>query len=158
MKRLIVAAIFGMFFIFIAGSARLTYAAPPAEGCSLLTAAQIQKVLGQPFGASNESKAPPAYGVKPWGAHCEYASQKGPDVRVTFIVYVDDSAPAAKQTFDKLLMWFAPKSKPAIGDSAYIDDSHAIHVLKGKVRYYISIDPANEKQLQDLAASVAARI
>jgi hypothetical protein len=30
--------------------------------------------------------------------------------------------------------------------------------LKGKVRYYISIDPANEKQLKDLATTVAAGI
>ncbi len=146
------------FLAFAMVSARLAYAAPQADGCSLLTAAQIQKVLGQPFGKPTESKFPPAYGKQPWGSHCEYTSQKGPHVRVVFIVYVDVSASEAKQTFDRLSMWFAPKSKPAIGDSAYMDASHAIHVLKGKVRYYISIHPANEKELKDLAASVAARI
>lgn len=77
---------------------------------------------------------------------------------VTFIVYLDASSSEAKQTFDKLTMWFAPKSKPAIGDSAYIDTKGAIHVLKGKVRYYISLDPKNEKQMEDLATSIAARI
>jgi hypothetical protein len=46
-----------------------------------------------------------------------------------------------------------------IGDSAYIDIADgAIHVLKGEVLYWITINPANEKQEKDLAASVAARI
>ena len=133
------------------------YAAPPS-GCSMLTPAQIQKVIGEPFGTPEETKAPPAYGKQPWGAHCEYSSRKAPDVRVTFIVYVDASASEAKQTFEKLSMWFPAKSKEAIGDAAYIDRSGAIHVLKGKVRYYVSIDPANEKQLKDLATAVAAEI
>jgi hypothetical protein len=133
------------------------YAASPS-GCSMLTPAQIQKTVGQPFGTPTETKAPPAYGRQPWGAHCEYKSKNAPDVRVTFIVYVDASASEAKQTFDRLSMWFPAKSKPAIGDAAYIDKSGAIHVLKGKVRYYISIDPANEKQLKDLATTVAAGI
>lgn len=77
---------------------------------------------------------------------------------VDFIVYVDASPSEAKDTFDKLTMWLTPKSKPAIGDSAYIDTHGAIHVLKDKVRYYISLEPKNEKQMKDLAASVAARI
>ncbi|MHB8540916.1 MAG: hypothetical protein ACYDCD_08250 [Candidatus Acidiferrales bacterium] len=153
-----VAVILGTFLVLAMYSSQAAYAAPPTDGCSLLTPAQIQKVLGQPFGAPAESKWPPAYGKQPWGTQCQYDSQKGPNTKVTFIVYVDASPSEAKQTFDKLSMWFPPKSKPAIGDSAYIDGSHAIHVLKGKVRYYISIDPANERQAKDLAASVAARI
>ncbi|HLW80890.1 MAG TPA: hypothetical protein VKS20_02495 [Candidatus Acidoferrales bacterium] len=146
------------FLVAGVGSAQSAYAAPQATGCSMLTPAQIQKVLGQPFGAPSESKWPPAYGQQPWGSNCQYASQKGAHTKVTFIVYVDASAAEAKQTFDKLAMWFAPKSKPAIGDSAYLDAHGAIHVLKGKVRYYVSIEPANEKQTKDLAASIAARI
>jgi hypothetical protein len=133
------------------------YAAPPS-GCSMLAPAQIQKTVGQPFGAPKETKAPPAYGKQPWGAHCEYNSRNAPDVTVTFIVYVDASASQAKQTFDMLSMWFPAKSKEAIGDAAYIDKEGAIHVLKGKVRYFISIDPANEKKLKDLATAVAAGI
>ena len=145
-------------FLFAAGSARMAYAAPSANGCSLLTPAQIQKVLGQPFGAPGESKWPPAYGKQPWGTQCQYASQKGPNTKVIFIVYIEQTAAEAKQTFDKLSMWFPAKSKPAIGDAAYMDNRNAIHVLKGKVRYYISIDPVNEKQVKDLATAVAAQI
>lgn len=150
--------IIAVFLIFGAGSARHTYAAPQGPGCSLLTPAQIQKVLGQPFGAPTIGAWPPAFGTQPWGSQCHYSSQKGPRASVTFIVYVDASSSEAKQTFDKLTMWFAPKEKPAIGDSAYIDAKGAIHVLKGKTRYYISIEPANEKQMKDLATSIAARI
>lgn len=149
---------FGAIFVFALGASRPVYAAPPADACSMLPPSQIQKVLGQPFGAPSESKAPPAYGKQPWGIHCTYTSQKGPNVTVDFIAYEDASPAVAKQTFDKLSMWFVPKSKPSIGDSAYIDARNAIHVLKGKVRYYISIDPVNEKQLKDLATTVAARI
>ncbi|MHB8539980.1 MAG: hypothetical protein ACYDCD_03430 [Candidatus Acidiferrales bacterium] len=149
---------FGAIFMFAMGAARSAYAAPQATGCSMLTPAQIQKVLGQPFGEPSESKAPPAYGMQPWGSHCEYASQKGSHTTVTFIVYVDASAAEAKQTFDKLAVWFGPKSKPAIGDSAYIDAHGAIHVLKGKVRYYVSIGRGNEAQTKELAASIAGRI
>ena len=149
----------GAFFVCALGASRAAYAAPTADNCALLTPAQIQKVLGQPFGAPAEGKWPPAYGKQPWGTQCQYDSQKkGPETKVTFIVYFEQTAGEAKQTFDKLSMWFPAKSKPAIGDSAYMDNSHAIHVLKGKVRYYISIDPANEKQAKDLAASIAARI
>lgn len=143
-------------FFAVAICARSANAAPPAKGCSLLAPAQIQKVLGQPFGAPAASKAPPAFGKQPWGSHCEYTSQNGPRTRVIFIVYEDASALVAKQTFDTLSMWFAPKSKPPIGDSAYLDARHAIHVLKGNARFFISIEPQNEKQLKDLAASVAA--
>ena len=147
-----------VFLVLVAGSARTAHAAPQTSGCSLLTPEQIQKVLGQPFGAPEETKAPPAYGQQPWGSNCRYSSKTGTKTALTFIVYVDASPAEAKQTFDRLSMWYAPKSKPSIGDFAYIDSHGAIHVLKGKVRYFISIDPGNEKQLKDLATDVASRI
>ncbi|MFZ0212295.1 MAG: hypothetical protein WBE20_09215 [Candidatus Acidiferrales bacterium] len=152
------ALVFTALFIFAASTARITSAAPAAGGCSMLTPAQIGKVLGQPFGAPAETKAPPAYGNQPWGSHCEYSSQKQSNATVTFIVYVDASPSEAKQTFDKLAFWYRPKSKPAIGDEAYIDAQGAIHVLKGKVRFYLSISSANEKQTTDLAAAIAKSI
>jgi len=93
------------------------------------------------------------------GAKCDY-EQKGGGQHVTFIFYVDRSPAEAKQNFDKLSMWFPPKSKPAgIGDSAYIDSNHAIHVLKGKVRYFISVaSNPSDSQVIDLAKFVAAQI
>lgn len=146
------------FFVIVAATSRSAYGAPQGPGCSMLTPAQIQKVLGQPFSQPTVGTWPPAYGQAPWGSQCRYSSQKGPRLTVTFIVYVEASPAVAKQTFEKLMMWFPPKSKPAIGDSAYVDSGGNIHVLKGKVRFFISIEPKNEKQMKDLAASIAGRI
>ncbi len=157
-SKLRLALIAATFLILSVGSARTAHAAPQGPGCSMLTPAQIQKVLGQPFGAPTVGAWPPAYGQQPWGSQCRYSSLKGPHVAVDFIVYVDASPAEAKQTFAKLSMWFPAKSKLAIGDSAYIDSSGAIHVLKGKVRFYISLEPKNEKQMKDLATSVAGGI
>jgi len=151
-------AIFAAIFMFAPGAAGTANAAAAADACSMLPASQIEQVLGQSFGVPDVGKWPPAFGKQPWGTKCEYNSKNIPDTEVTFIVYVDVSPSEAKQTFDKLSMWFPPKSKPAIGDSAYLDGSHAIHVLKGKVRYYISVSPANGTEAKALAAAVAARI
>ncbi len=152
-----VRAISGGLLLLAMSGASAAYAAP-ASGCAMLTPAQIQKAVGQPFGAPKEGTFPPSFGKQPWGARCVYDSKNGPHASVTFIVYVDASASQAKQTFDALAAWFPAKSKPAIGDAAYIDKSGAVHVLKGRVRYFLSIDPANEKKLKDLAASVAAKL
>jgi hypothetical protein len=157
-SKLRVAAISAAFLIWGASSGRVAHAAPQRQGCSLLTPAQIQKVVGQPFSAPIMTAAPPAFAKQSWGSNCRYSSQDGEHVLVSLIVYMDESPAEAKQTFDKLSLWYAAKSKPAVGDSAYIDSHGAIHGLTGKVRYYISLDPQNEKQLKDLAASVAAMI
>src|SRR5579863_3473670 len=106
--------------VLVASGARLMHAAPQGPGCSLLAPAQIQKVLGQPFGAPAVSPWTPAFAGQPWGSQCRYSSQSGPHVTVDFIVYVDPSAAEARQTFDRLVPYFNAKSKPAIGDEAYI--------------------------------------
>lgn len=146
------------FLTWGAASVRIAWAEPQQPGCSMLTPAQIQKVLGQPFGAPTVTQAPPAYAKQSWGSNCRYSSEQGRHVVVNFIVYVDASPSEARETFAKLSMWYSAKSKPAIGNSAYIDSDGAIHVLKGKVRFYISINPKDEKQLKDLASAVATRI
>jgi len=136
----------------------------PSDICSLLAPQQLQKTLGQPFGAPQKATAPSPYRGLNSGTNCQYTSQKNGSQGVTFIVYVDHSPAEAKQTFEKLSAWYPAISKPSgIGDSAYIDKSHAIHVLKGSVRYFIDVgssasDAVRDKQVQDLAASVAAQI
>jgi hypothetical protein len=136
----------------------------PSDICSLLAPQQLQKTLGQPFGAPQKATAPSPYMGLNSGTNCHFTGQKSSSQGVTFIVYVDHSPAEAKQTFEKLSAWFPAISKPTgIGDSAYIDKSHAIHVLKGSVRYFIEVssgvsDAMRDKQVQDLAASVAAQI
>jgi hypothetical protein len=136
----------------------------PSDVCSLLAPQQLQKTLGQPFGAAHKATAPSPYSGLNSGTNCQYTGQKSASQDVTFIVYVDRSPAEAKQTFEKLSAWYPAISKPSgIGDSAYIDSRHAIHVLKGSVRYFIDVgsgasDAVRDKQVQDLAASVAAQI
>jgi len=71
-KLLILAGILG----FGLGNARNTDAATPSSGCALLTPAQIERVLEQPFNAPQETKLPPPFGTQ-WGSHCTYRSQSG---------------------------------------------------------------------------------
>lgn len=163
---------------FMAGSALANE--PPSNLCSLLAPSQLEKSLGQPFAAPQKSTAPAAFAGQPSGTQCEYVAQKGQAIKVSFIAYVDPSETQAKQTFDRLAAYYQPKSKPAVGDSAYFDAHHAIHVLKGKVRFYIAIEPAGaskmspflsylsgsksgggagqENQVKDLAAGVASKL
>jgi hypothetical protein len=137
----------------------------PASGCAMLTPALLAKVLGQPFEDKHEeSKFPPAYDG-PWGWTCEYASTKSKGqggVHVEFRVYTEASAAVAKQTFDKVAVFFANRSKPrpSVGDEAYwgTGDEPVIHVLKGKVHYSVAVYPSNAKQAQDVAAALAATL
>ena len=132
---------------------------PAKDACSLLTPAQIQKVLGQPFDEPKETPLIPPFGEK-WGSHCIYRAQKGGNyaVIVDFFVYVTASAAEARQWFDMGAAGEKKKSKPAIGDDAYITVLGEIHVLKGEILYWIAITSATEKQRTDLAAGVAAGI
>lgn len=149
----------------------------PADLCSLLTQAQLEKTFGVPFAAPDRSQAPAPYRNIPPGTQCEFKAQKGPAIKVVFIVYVDPSAAVAKQTFEQLEMWFPAKSKPAIGDAAYLDKKGGVHVLKERVRFYIAVEAAgaskgspyfgsagasggaaNEKAVQSLATEVAGKI
>lgn len=152
-------------FLVLAFQANATGAKePPSDICSLLTPQLLQKTLGQPFGAPEKSTAPAAYRGQPSGTNCNFSDQKSGSQGVRFIVYVDRSPAEAKQTFEKLSVFFPAESKPSgIGDSAYIDDDHAVHVLKGNVRFFINVcsdasDTTREKQARDLAIAVAAQI
>jgi hypothetical protein len=132
---------------------------PPADVCSLLTPAQLQKTMGAAFDPATKTEAPAAYRGQSPGTNCHYSEQKSGRRVAILIVYVDKSPEEAKQTFNKLSMWFPAKSKPTgIGDSAYIDNQHAIHVLKGKVRFFINISEPTDQKVEDLATAVAAQI
>jgi hypothetical protein len=135
----------------------------PSDVCSLISPQQLQKMLGQPYSLTDKAAAPPAYRGQAAGTTCRYEDKSGRHA-VVLIVYADKSPAEAKETFDKLSAWFPADSKPSgIGDSAYMDKNHAIHVLKGNVRYFINVGSgdsaaAEEKEAQDLAISVAAQI
>jgi hypothetical protein len=136
----------------------------PSDVCALLPGGQLAKVLGQPFGPPAKTTAPAAQD-QVIGTDCTYQTTKGLPRKVLFRIYLDPSTAVAKDTFTKLSAYFAPnRAVPGIGDTAYLDASHAIHVQKGRVRYYLNIAPVGtdtataEKQLQALATWVAAQL
>jgi len=62
-------------------------------------------------------------------------------------------------------MFYSPPTPVAgIGEDAYFDPSHGLHVRKGNVRYFLSFQnmknftPANEGQLKALASQVAGKL
>ncbi len=139
----------------------------PSDVCTLLPAAQLEKVLQETYDPPMKSTAPAAFRGGASGTECNYKNDsyrtgQGLPRKVVFIVYVDASPAIAKDTFNKLNAVFGPSTPvPGIGDAAYRDSGYALHVVKGKVRYYINMipmetyTPEKEKQLKDLVKWVA---
>lgn len=138
---------------------------PPSDACAMLPAAQLAKELEQPFGSPAKTTAPSAFPGSPTGTDCTYQSGTGAPSKVLFRIYVESSPAVAKETFDKLSAYFGPnRNVTGNWNTAYLDAHHAIHVLKGKVRYYLNLNPLGsdpaktEKQLTTLATSVAGQL
>lgn len=158
-KRLLIAA-FVLLVGFAVPIARATDA--PADPCSLLTAAQVSSALGEQYGAPDKSVAPRPFANTVQGTDCHYKTANGRE-EVLFRVYFDPSAAQATELHARLKMWFGAGSTPAsVGDEAYVDKGHSIHVRKGNVRYFIAIGhadtPAGQIKLMSLANLIAGEI
>ena len=140
-------------------SARATE--PPDDLCSLLPAAEVSKTLGRAYDSPQKSVAPRPYANTAEGTDCNYLAKGS---KLWFRAYVDPSASAAADLFARLGKFYSPQTPvPGLGDEAYFDPAHALHVRKGKVRFYINLEPMNfspaiEKQLKDLAKQVTGRL
>ena len=137
---------------------------PPSDACAMVPPGQLAKVLEQPYGPPAKTTAPPAQDHVT-GTDCTYQSSNGIARKLLFRIYVDPSAAVAKDTFDKLSTYYGPNTAVTGNwDTAYLDSTHAIHIQKGKVRFYLNLNPigtdtANaEKQLKALAAWVAGQL
>jgi len=134
---------------------------PPADLCSLLTAAEVSKTLGRTYEPPEKSVAPSPYMNTPEGTDCNY-SAKGS--KLWLRAYVDLSPAAATEMFAKLGEFYSPKTPVTdLGDEAYFDPQHGLHVRKGKVRFYLNLEgvdfsPKVEKQLKELAGRVVGRL
>jgi hypothetical protein len=160
LRRLVLGFVLATFLIGALIGPIVASAKEPSTGCALLPVSELQKVLGGSFGAPASSVATPAFAGLPPGTHCEYTAASGGG-EVVFIVYVDPSAATAKDTFQKLVPYYSVTSSPPhLGDTAYIDRNNAIHVLQGKVRFYISVtpSPSGSKPLVDLATFVSKQL
>jgi hypothetical protein len=143
---------------------------PPSDLCTVLPGTQLEKVLQETYDPPAKSTAPAAFPGGASGTECDYKNDsyrtgKGLPRKMVFIVYVDASPAVAKDTFNKLNAFFGPSTPvPGIGDAAYRDSGYAVHVVKGKVRYYINMIPIEtytsekEKQLMDLVVWVAGQL
>jgi hypothetical protein len=133
---------------------------PPADLCSLLPAAEASKTLGQTYDSPQKSIAPRPFPNTAEGTDCIYKRFK--DVRerkLVFRAYVDPSPSAAADLFARLSKFYGPPTPVVgLGDEAYFDKSHGLHVRKGKVRFYIAMDDFDEKQVKDLASRVAGQL
>lgn len=134
---------------------------PPADLCSLLPAAEVSKTLGSTYDSPAKSTAPRPFANTATGTDCKYS---GKGSQLWFRAYVDPSASAAADLFAKLSKFYGtPTPVSGLGDEAYFDQAHGLHVRKGKVRFYINLDPMNftpatEKQLKDLASRVIGQL
>ncbi len=139
------------------------------SGCALLPISLLEKTFGEKFDDEPlVTPMPPAY-EGAWGTTCRFSPKppftKEHPTTVDFIVFVESSPTVAREEFEKAAVFLADKSKPklSIGDAAYWrihedKDPAAIGVLKDKVHFDISFEPANESQLKDLATAVAAQL
>jgi hypothetical protein len=134
---------------------------PPSDLCSLLPAAEVSKTLGRAYDSPQKSVAPRPYANTATGTDCNYLARGS---KLWFRAYVDPSPSAAADLFAKLSKFYGPQTPiGSLGDEAYFDRQHALHVRKGKVRFYLNLEPmdvtpAIEKELRDLASRVAGQL
>jgi len=131
---------------------------PPADLCSLLPASQITTITGQPYDAAQKTVAPRPYANTVEGSDCTYKKSKGSGA-ILFRAYADPSPSDAAGLFAKLGLFYSPQTPVAgVGDKAYLDPRHGLHVLKGRVRLFISMDSFDEKQAKALGSYVAGQL
>jgi hypothetical protein len=144
-------------FVLIACSVQLARAAePPADLCSLLPATVLTKTLGSTYGAPKKSVAPQPFANTAQGTDCSY---EAPHDRFLLRAYVDPSPAAAAELFARLKSFFGrgSTSVTGVGDEAYMDASHGLHVRKGKVRFFIG-GAGTDTQLRDLAGGIVGQL
>ena len=134
----------------------------PSDLCSLLSPADVSKILGQNFSAPVKTEAPRPFANTNTGTDCNYAGKNG---KLWFRAYVDPSPAAATDLFARLSKFYGtPTPVNGMGDEAYLDRDHALHARKGKVRFYLNLSPINpftpakQKQLTDLGSVVAGKL
>ena len=131
-------------------------AEPPANLCSLLPVAVVSQMLGATYSGPEKTVAPRPFPNTAQGTDCTYKSSSH---SLIFRIYVDPSPQAATKLFAKLKLYFGAGSTPVtnLGDEAYLDANHGLHVRKGKVRFFLD-GHATGQQLEGLAAGIAGEL
>jgi hypothetical protein len=130
----------------------------PADPCSLLAAADVSKSMGQTYGAPEKTVAPRPYANTVQGTDCHYSTSSGSG-ELLFRIYFDPSAAEATGLFAKLKFFYSPPTPvPGLGDEAYFDPNHGLHVRKGSVRFFLSLGDNTDTQLKVIASLIAGRV
>jgi len=156
MARSSALTLLGLLFVVTFFAQSASAASAPADPCSLLPAATVSGMLGDTYGAPQKSVAPRPFPNTVEGTDCHYATSSGRH-ELLFRVYFDHSVAEATQLHAKLKMWFGAHSTPAtVGDEAYIDANHALHVRKGNVRFFL--DGADQNRLTAVGNAIASQL
>jgi hypothetical protein len=133
---------------------------PPSDLCSLLTVTQINTITGAKYDAPKKTVAPAPFMNTASGTDCTYTKSNDSRERtILFRAYVDPSPAAASDLFAKLGAFFGTGTPiTGLGDKAYIDNNHGLHVLKGKVRFFIAMGEYDQKQVVALANYVIGQL
>jgi hypothetical protein len=134
-----------------------------ADPCSLLSTTDLGKVLAQSFDAPSKSTAPRPFANTAEGADCTYTGSNGSrSQKLLFRIYTDPSPTAAADLFARLGMFYSPQTPVSgLGDKAYFDRNHGLHVLAGSTRFFLALDavtPATDDQLRGLGSLVVGRL
>lgn len=83
------------------------------------------------------------------GTDCDYSAQ-GNGAHLLVRIYVDPSSSVASALFAKLKSFYSfagkPTQVPGLGEDAYFDAKHGLHVLKGQYRYFLSSTPTTPRR------------
>lgn len=127
----------------------------PPDPCSLLSAAEVSRSMSGSYSPPRESVAPRPYANTVEGKDCLYHAMGG---ELLFRIYFDPSPDEATRLFAQLRMFYSPpRPVSGIGDEAYFDSRHGLHVRKGNVRYFVQ-GSGGDDRLTDLAHAVAKKL
>ncbi len=143
------------------GSANAAEAA--SDPCALLPAAEVSKALGQSYDAAQRTTAPRPFANTAEGTDCTFSKSNDSRGRtLLFRIYTDPSPTAAADLFARLGMFYSPQTPVSgLGDKAYLDRNHGLHVLAGRTRFFLAMDDvtsATDSQLKELGGRVLGRL
>ena len=140
--------------LLVAGAAHAATTEPP-DPCSLLSVAEVSRVMSGSYAPPEESVAPRPFANTVEGKDCHYRAMAG---ELLFRIYFDPSPDEATRLFAQLKMFYSPpKAVPGVGDEAYFDSRHGLHVRKGNVRYFLQ-GSGGEDRITELAKVVAKKL
>jgi hypothetical protein len=144
----------GAAFLAAACAASAATTEPP-DPCSLLSAAEVSRTMSGTYSPPQSTVAPRPFANTVQGKDCHYQAMGG---QLLLRIYFDPTPEEATRLFAQLKMFYSPpKPVSGVGDDAYFDSNHGLHVRKGNVRYFLQ-GSGSEERITDLAQRVAKKL